>query len=53
MAFKIPRGSSILAVGQPQHQPFKYFAHDAVGYLGENTLILSITLEFFPASCSD
>ena len=46
-AFKIPQGSSVLP-GQPQPQPFKYFALDVVGYLGKlSTLILSTTLEFF------
>jgi len=28
-AFKIPRGSSVLLVGQPQPKPFKYFALNA------------------------
>jgi len=47
-AFKITRGSSVLLVGQPQPQPFKYFALDVVGYLGKlPTLILSTTLEVF------
>jgi len=35
MAFKIPFGLSILPVGQPQPQPFKYFALDATGHLGK------------------
>jgi len=35
MAFKIPLGLSILSVGQPQPQPFKYFALDAMGHLGK------------------
>jgi len=35
VAFKIPLGMSVLHVGQPQPQPFKYFAHDAMGHLGK------------------
>jgi len=32
---KISLGSSILSVGQPQRQPFKYFAVNAMGHLGK------------------
>jgi hypothetical protein len=34
-AFKTPQGSSVLYVGQPQSQPFKHFALDAMGQIGK------------------
>ena len=38
------------SLGQPQPQPFKYFP---LNIFREISLILSTTLEVFPASCSD
>jgi hypothetical protein len=37
-------------LGQPQPQPFKYFA---LNIFRETSLILITTLEVFPATCSD
>jgi hypothetical protein len=33
--FKIPRSSGVQSIGQPQPQPFKYLALDAMGHLGK------------------
>ena len=40
-AFKIPLGSSVLHVGQPHPQPFKYFTLSAMVHLGKLQAILA------------
>jgi hypothetical protein len=45
-AFKIPLGSSVLSVWQPQPQPFKYFALEAMGQR-KASFILNTPLEDF------
>jgi len=46
----LPQARPSHTIGQPQPQPFKYFA---LNVFSEISLILSTTLEVLPASCSD
>jgi hypothetical protein len=46
----LPLARASQTLGQPQPQPFKYFA---LNIFREVSLILSTTLKVFPASCSD
>ena len=46
----LPEARASHTLGQPQPQPFKYFV---LNIFRDISLIISTTLEVFPASCSD